>query len=101
MSTLSQRDGTKHGYVLAFNLYFDFSLPTLRAAGVPAGSAAALISAGDGSVTAYRRIRKGVAGQQPSGYVTKAHVVTRDNIDVDRGKENRFDPGNGYQDQYK
>ena len=127
MSTLLQRDGAKLGYVLAFNdLYFDFSVPTLRAAGVPVGGPPVLISAGDGSVTAYQRIRKGeyqiatvpeplnlhgwqlmdelnraFAGQQPSGYVTKAHVVTRDNIDVDGGKENRFDPGNGYREQYK
>jgi len=127
MSTLLQRDGAKLGYVLAFNdLYFDFSVPTLRAAGVPAGGPPVLISAGDGSVTAYQRIRKGeyqiatvpeplnlhgwqlmdelnraFAGQQPSGYVTKAHVVTRDNIDLDGGKENRFDPSNGYRDHYK
>ncbi len=127
MSTLLQRDGGKLGYLLAFNdLYFDFAVPTLRSAGVPPAGPPVLISAGDGSVTAYQRIRKGeyqvatvpeplnlhgwelmdelnraFAGEKPSGYVTKAHVVTKANIDADGGNENRFDPGNGYRDQYK
>lgn len=127
MSALLQRYGKKLGFVLAFNdLYFDFSVPTLRAAGVAADGPPHLISAGDGSSSAYDRIRKGehqigtvpeplnlqgwqamdelnraFAGEKPSGYVTKVHLVTKDNIDADGGAQSRFDPENGYRDQYK
>ena len=127
MSALLQRYGDKLGYMLAFNdLYFDFSVPTLRANGVPVDGSPKLISAGDGSVSAYERIRKGeyqiatvpeplnlhgwqaidelnraFAGEKPSGYVTKVHLVTKENINADGGDKNSFDPGNGYRDQYK
>ena len=101
-------------------------MPTLRANGVPPDGAPHLISAGDGSVSAYERIRKGeyqigtvpeplhlhgwqaidelnraFHGEGPSGYVTKVHLVTKDNINADGGDKNSFDPGNGYRDQYK
>jgi ribose transport system substrate-binding protein len=127
MSALLQRYGDKLGYVLAFNdLYFDFSVPTLRANGVPPDGKPHLISAGDGSVSAYERIRKGeyqigtvpeplnmhgwqavdelnraFHGEKPSGYITKVHLVTKENINADGGDKNSFDPGNGYRDQYK
>ena len=127
MSALLQRYGGKLGYVLAFNdLYFDFSVPTLRAAGIPPDGSPHLISAGDGSVSAYDRIRKGeyqigtvpeplnlqgwqaidelnraFAGEKPSGYATRVHLVTKDNVDADGGTQSRFDPDNGYRNQYK
>lgn len=127
MSALLQRYPNKLGYVLAFNdLYFDFSVPTLRANGIAPDGIPHLISAGDGSVSAYERIRKGeyqigtvpeplnlhgwqamdelnraFAGEKPSGYVTKVHLVTKANIDADGGAQSRFDPDNGYRDQYK
>ncbi len=127
MSALLQRYPNKLGYVLAFNdLYFDFSVPTLRANGIAPDGAPHLISAGDGSVSAYERIRKGeyqigtvpeplnlhgwqamdelnraFTGEQPSGYVTKVHLVTKANIDADGGAQSRFDPDNGYREHYK
>lgn len=126
-SALLQRYGGKLGYVLAFNdLYFDFSVPTLRANGISPDGSPHLISAGDGSTSAYDRIRKGeyqigtvpeplnlqgwqaidelnraFAGEKPSGYVTKVHLVTKDNVGADGGAQSRFDPDNGYRDQYK
>lgn len=127
MGALLQRYGDNLGYVLAFNdLYFDFSVPTLRSNGIAADAKPFLISAGDGSVSAYERIRKGeyqigtvpeplnmhgwqaidelnraFHGEKPSGYITKVHLVTKDNINADGGDKNSFDPGNGYRDQYK
>jgi ribose transport system substrate-binding protein len=127
MGALLQRYGNDLGYVLAFNdLYFDFSVPTLRSNGVAQDAKPFLISAGDGSVSAYERIRKGeyqigtvpeplnmhgwqaidelnraFHGEQPSGYVTKAHLVIKSNVDADGGDKNSFDPGNGYRDVYK
>jgi ribose transport system substrate-binding protein len=127
MSALLQRDGSRLGYMLAFNdLYFDFSVPTLRDAGVAPDGSPMLISAGDGSVSAYDRIRSGqyqiatvpeplnlqgwqaidelnraFAGDKPSGYMNAIHLVTKANIQFDGGDKNHFDPGNGYRDAYK
>ena len=81
---------------------------------------------GDGSVPAFKRIRdkqyqiatvaeplnlqgwimideinRAFAGQKPSGYVPHVHLFTADNIEKDGGKENKFDPGNGYRNEYK
>jgi ribose transport system substrate-binding protein len=33
--------------------------------------------------------------------VSPLHVVTKANVEFDGGPKNGFDPGNGYQDQYK
>ncbi len=127
MNSLLQKFGSKLGYMLTFNdVYFDFAVPTIKAAGIDPGNPPFLISAGDGSESAYQRIRTGqyqiatvpepatmhgwqlidelnraFNGAPPSGYVTKVHLVTKDNIDADGGKDNRYDPANGYQDAYK
>lgn len=126
-NALLQRFGDKLGYMLTFNdVYFDFVVPTLRGAGIDPGKPPYLISAGDGSVSAYQRIRDGkyqiatvpepammqgwqvadelnraFTGQPPSGYETKVHLVTKDNVDADGGDKNRFEPSNGYRDHYK
>jgi ribose transport system substrate-binding protein len=125
--SLRQRFGAKMTYALAINdLYFDFMAPALRSAGVSASGPPQFVSAGDGSISAYGRIRDGqyqvatipeplnlhgwqavdelnraIAGQPPSGYVTAAHLVTKANIAFDGGPQNIFDPGNGYRDKYK
>ena len=127
MNSLLQRYGNKLGYMLTFNdVYFDFCVPSLKSAGVEPGAPPFLISAGDGSPSAYQRIRTGqyqiatvpepaimhgwqladelnraFAGEKPSGFVTKVHLVTKDNIDADGGKDNRYDPQNGYREKYK
>jgi ribose transport system substrate-binding protein len=126
-NSLLQKFGADLQYMLTFNdVYFDFVVPTLKSAGIEPGSPPFLISAGDGSESAYQRIRTGqfqiatvpepaymhgwqvidelnraFAGEQPSGYVTGVHLVTKDNIDADGGQDNRYDPQNGYQDEYK
>lgn len=126
-SSLMQRFSGQLTWMLSINdLYFDFAVPALRAAGAAEAGPPNLISGGDGSVSAYGRIRSGsyqVAtvpeplnlqgwmaidelnrafnGQPWSGYVTKVHLVTKDNVDLDGGKNNRFDPENGYRDAYK
>lgn len=125
--SLKQRFGPKLTWILAINdLYFDFAAPALRSAGVGPGGPPQFVSAGDGSVSAYNRIRTGayqvatipeplnlhgwqivdelnraIAGQPPSGYVTAAHLVTKQNIGGDGGPQNIFDPDNGYRDKYK
>lgn len=125
--SLLQKYGPKYQYTLAINdLYFDFMAPALRSAGIKGDAQPYNISAGDGSVTAFQRIRKdnyqlatvpeplnlqgwqlvdelnrAFAGQAPSGYVPQAHLVTKENIAYDGGKNNIYDPDNGYRTEYK
>ena len=127
-TSLLSKYGKKWTFSIAVNdLYYDFSAPALQAAGVdPANGYPQQISSGDGSVPAFKRIRdkqyqiatvaeplnlqgwimideinRAFAGEKPSGYVPHVHLFTADNIEKDGGKENRFDPGNGYRDEYK
>jgi ribose transport system substrate-binding protein len=46
-------------------------------------------------------LNRAMAGEAWSGYVSPLHVVTKANVEFDGGPKNGFDPGNGYQDQYK
>jgi ribose transport system substrate-binding protein len=127
-TSLLSKYGKQWTYSIAVNdLYYDFSAPALQAAGVdPATGSPQQISAGDGSVSAFKRIRekqyqiatvaeplnlqgwimideinRAFAGDKPSGYVPHVHLFTADNVDRDGGNENKFDPGNGYRDEYK
>ena len=81
------------------------------------------VSAGDGSVAAFQRIRRGeyqigtvpeplyqhgwqlidelnrqFAGEEWSGYI---ELFVPDNIQFDGGPKDVYDPDNGYRDQYK
>jgi ribose transport system substrate-binding protein len=127
-TSLLSKYGKAWTYSIAVNdLYYDFSAPSLVAAGVdPASGYPRQISAGDGSVPAFQRIRqkqyqiatvaeplhlqgwqlidelnRAFADEQPSGYVPPVHLFTPANIDKDGGADNIFDPGNGYKDQYR
>jgi ribose transport system substrate-binding protein len=115
-------------YSIAVNdLYYDFSAPSLQAAGIdPASGYPRQISAGDGSVPAFQRIRDGqyqiatvaeplylhgwqtvdemnraFAGEEPSGYVAPPHLFINGNIESDGGDQNIFDPENSYREEYK
>ncbi|WP_158816330.1 substrate-binding domain-containing protein [Methylocapsa sp. S129] len=127
-TSLLSKYGKAWTYSIAVNdLYFDFSAPSLVSANIdPASGYPRQISAGDGSVPAFQRIKqkqyqiatvaeplhlqgwqladelnRAFAGEQPSGYVPPVHLFTPANIDKDGGDQNIFDPGNGYKDQYK
>jgi ribose transport system substrate-binding protein len=126
-TSLLQRHGAKWTHALAINdIYFDFMGPSLAAAGVKGDGAPKAVAAGDGSESAYQRTRSGqyqavtvaeplnlqgwqlvdelnraMAGEKWSGYISPLHVVTSDNVEFDGGPDNRFDPGNGYRDEYK
>ncbi|ACT14705.1 substrate-binding domain-containing protein [Pectobacterium aroidearum] len=125
--SLLQKYGDSFQYSLAINdLYFDFMAPSLKTAGKGGKNAPYNISAGDGSISAYQRIRSGdsqsatvpeplklhgwqlldefnraFAKQPPSGYVTPAHLVTAENIANDGGNNNLYDPQNDYQGHYR
>jgi ribose transport system substrate-binding protein len=126
-ASLLQRYGSKWTYSLGINdLYFDGMVPTLTAAGIKPTGQLINISAGDGSTSAYQRIRsnqyqyatipeplnlqgwqlidelnRAFAGEKSSGYSAPVHIVTHENVAFDGGKNSIFDPDNGYRDQYK
>lgn len=124
---LLQRFGKKWTYSIAVNdLWIDAMPPTFIAAAIPGNGYPRNISAGDGSESAFERIRKNryqigtvaeplrlhgwqaidelnraFAGQKDSGYSAPVHLVTPANIKFDGGEHNEFDPDNGYRDRYR
>lgn len=123
---LLARYGNRWTYALAVNdIYFDYAAPVLTQAGMPS-AAMAMLSAGDGSESAFLRIRTGsfqtgtvaeplnlhgwqlvdemnrlCAGASVTGYVFPVHLVTADNIAADGGDRLVYDPANGYRDIYR
>lgn len=126
-SSLLSKYGSKWTYSIGCNdLYFDFSAPALQAAGLTGDGKPVNISVGDGSQSAFQRVRekqyqgataaepvhvqgyqvidemiRALAKQPPSGYVTPAHLVISSNVDADGGTGQLYDPANGYKDAYK
>ncbi|HTT80000.1 MAG TPA: substrate-binding domain-containing protein [Stellaceae bacterium] len=127
-TTLLAKYGKKWTYTIAVNdLWFDFMAPSLQVAGVdPAVGYPRNISAGDGSVSAFERIRarhyqigtvaeplhlhgwmcidelnRAFAGDQPNRFVPPPHLFIHANINRDGGEHNIYDPENGYRDIYK
>lgn len=127
-TTLMARYGKRWTYNIAVNdIWFDFMAPSLQAAGVdPAVGYPRNISAGDGSVSAFQRIRerryqigtvaeplhlhgwmcidelnRAFAGEKPSSFVPPPHLFVHDNINRDGGEHNIYDPENGYRDIYR
>ena len=122
-----QKFGSRLTYMLSINdIYYDAAIPALRALGVGQSGPPLMIAAGDGSPTAFDRIREGeyqiatvaeplnehgwqladelnraIANQQPTSFVTYPHLVTKANVDLEGGKNNTYDPDNGYREHYK
>lgn len=123
---LLARYGKRWSYALAINdIYFDYAVPVLTQAGIP-NDAMAMLSAGDGSESAFLRIQTGtfqiatvaeplnlhgwqlidemnrlLAGKRPTGYVFPVHLVTTRNVTADGGDRLLYDPTNGYRDVYR
>ncbi|MGC3940183.1 substrate-binding domain-containing protein [Roseobacter sp. EG26] len=126
-TALLQRHGDKWTHSLAINdIYFDFMGPSLASAGLGGDQKPLAVAAGDGSESAYQRIRsnqyqavtvaeplnlqgwqlvdelnRAIRGEECSAYTSPLHVVTQENVAFDGGENNIFDPGNGYRDEYK
>lgn len=125
-TALLQKYGDSWTHSLAINdIYFDFMGPSLAAAGIAGDASPKAVAAGDGSESAYQRIRsnqfqsvtvaeplnlqgwqvvdemnRALQGEEWSGYTSPLHVVTQANIGFDGGDNNIFDPENGYRDEY-
>ncbi len=123
---LTKRYGAKWNQAIGVNdVYFDLMEKPAIAA-LMAANKVQCLSAGDGSNSAYKRIRsntlqigtvpeplymhgwqivdelnRAFAGVAPSGYVTPVHLVTSQNIAYDGGPKNYFDPANDYRGQYQ
>ena len=123
---LLARYGKRWTHALAVNdIYFDYAAPVLTQAALP-NNALSMLSAGDGSESAFLRIRTGafqtgtvaeplnlhgwqlvdemnrlLAGERVTGTVFPVHLVTADNIDADGGDRLVYDPANGYRDIYR
>ncbi|HWA80716.1 MAG TPA: substrate-binding domain-containing protein [Acetobacteraceae bacterium] len=126
-TALLEQYGKKWTYSIGINdLYFDFMAPALQSAGVSGTSPPFSISAGDGSVSAFERIRsqqyqvatvaeplrmqgwqtidelnRAFAGAPPSGFVDPVHLFVHDNLNSDGGPQNLYDPTNGYETIYR
>jgi ribose transport system substrate-binding protein len=127
-TSLLAKYGKAWTYSIAVNdLYFDFSAPSLQTAGIDPGAGyPRQISAGDGSVPAFQRIRqkryqigtvaeplhlhgwmcidelnRAFAGQPPSGFVPPPHLFIASNLTRDGGPDNLYDPENNYKEIYR
>ena len=126
VEALVKRHGAKWTHTIAVNdVYFDVMEKPDVAAAVAANKLQGL-SAGDGSASAYKRIRansaqigtvpepffehgwqivdelnRAFSGVAPSGYVTPVHLVTSQNIAYDGGQKNVFDPANDFRGHYQ
>lgn len=124
-TSLLQKYGTKWTHALAINdIYFDFMGPALAAAGIPGNGAPKAVAAGDGSESAFQRIKTGqfqsitvaeplnlqgwqlvdelnraIQGAACSGYVTAPAVVDMAGAKA-MGSSPFFDPANGYREAY-
>jgi ribose transport system substrate-binding protein len=122
---LLRRYGKRWTHALAINdVVFDYAVPTLIAAGVP-NNGLSLLSAGDGSTSAFLRIQaqayqtgtvaeplnqqgwqlldelnRLLAHQPVSGFAAPAHLVTSANIEVEGGPRLQYDP-DGYRELYR
>ena len=124
---LLQAHGARWTHSLAINdIYFDFAASVLVLEGIPPSGRISNISAGDGSPSAFRRIRqdsyqaatvpeplllqgwqlidelnRAFAGVPPSGYIAPVHLVTPENLDAGAATRDIFDPDNGYREIYR
>lgn len=118
--------GDRWNATLGINdLYFDDAALPLAFAGVAPNGQIVNISAGDGSFTAYKRIRidnfqaatvpeplnyqgwqlvdelnRLFAGEPVTGFVAPTKLVIPQNVDADGGVNNIFDPENGYREAF-
>ncbi len=124
-TSLLQKYGAQWTHSLAINdIYFDFMGPALATAGIKGGGSPKAVAAGDGSESAFQRIKTGqyqsitvaeplnlqgwqlvdelnraMQGSECSGYITAPAVVNQAGAEA-MGDSPIFDPDNGYREAY-
>ncbi|AMP05647.1 substrate-binding domain-containing protein [Collimonas pratensis] len=126
LATLQQRFGKKWTHIIGVNDSYLDLLATPASMSLLANNKIQALSAGEGSETAYQRIRsknlqiatvpepfgqqgwqiidelnRAFAGEKASAYTTPAYLVTEQNIAFHGGDKNTFEPNNGYRAEYK
>ena len=127
LTRLWEEYGDAWQYSLGINdLYFDFGTAALDELGLLPEDFPASISAGDGSQSAFDRIReqryqvatvpepltfqgwqlvdelnRAFAGEEDSGYIAPVHLILNSNVEQDVTINNVYDPTNGYRDVYR
>ena len=123
VSSLLQQYGDRLTWLLGINgNYFGAAKSALRDAGKPGAGPPSAAAAGDGDASEFERIRnadyqaatvaepmllqgwqcvdelnRAIAGQQPSGFVAKPALITKQNVP----SGSVFDPPSGYRDVYR
>jgi ribose transport system substrate-binding protein len=126
VDSLIKKHGAKWTHAIAVNdMYFDV-MERADVAALLANNKLQGLSAGDGSTSAYKRIRtnniqigtvpeplfehgwqvvdelnRAFSGVAPSGFVTQVHLVTNQNIAYDGGQKNMFDPASDFRGHYQ
>jgi ribose transport system substrate-binding protein len=126
LTALAQRFGKKWTHIIGVNDNYLDLLATPAAAAVIASNKIEALSAGEGSESAYQRIRsktvqlatvpepfsqqgwqivdelnRSFSGEKASSYATPTYLVTEQNIAFHGGQQNTFEPNNGYRSEYK
>lgn len=126
LTALAQRFGKKWTHIIGVNDNYLDLLATPAAAAIIAGNKIEALSAGEGSESAYQRIRsktvqlatvpepfslqgwqivdelnRSFSGEPASAYTTPVYLVTEQNIAFHGGQQNTFEPNNGYRSEYK
>ncbi|MFZ6875258.1 substrate-binding domain-containing protein [Undibacterium sp. Di27W] len=126
VENLVKRFGNKWTHAIGVNdFYFDL-LEVPATAALITGNKLVGVSAGDGSPTAYKRIRanslqsgsvpeplsmqawqivdelnRAFSGAEHSGFIGAPHLVTAQNIAYDGGQKNMFEPTNDFRAHYQ
>ena len=126
LTSLAQRFGKKWTHIIGVNDNYLDLLATPASTAIIASNKVQALSAGEGSETAYQRIRsktaqlatvpepfsqqgwqiidelnRSFAGEKASAYATPVYLLTEQNIAFHGGQQNTFEPNNGYRSEYK
>ncbi|WP_211450881.1 substrate-binding domain-containing protein [Collimonas antrihumi] len=126
LTSLAQRFGKKWTHIIGVNDKYLDLLATPASAAIISSNKIEALSAGEGSESAYQRIRskniqvatvpepfsqqgwqivdelnRSFAGEKASAYTTPVYLVTEQNIAFHGGQQNTFEPNNGYRAEYK
>lgn len=126
LASLAQRYGKKWTHAIGVNdMYLDLMAAPASAA-ILSNNKIEALSAGEGSESAYQRIRnkttqiatmpepltqqgwqiidelnRSFSGEKASAYTSPVYLVTEQNIAFHGGQQNTFEPNNGYRAEYK